>query len=33
MDLNQGVDFVGGRTYTVRFDNDVNQTEIQASLD
>ena len=30
--LNQGVDFVGGRTYTVRFDNDVNQTEIQASL-
>ena len=30
--LNQGVDFVGGRTYTIRFDNDVNQTEIQASL-
>jgi SecD/SecF fusion protein len=30
--LNQGVDFVGGRTYTVRFDNDVNQSEIQASL-
>ncbi|MBL6647780.1 MAG: protein translocase subunit SecDF [Flavobacteriaceae bacterium] len=30
--LNQGVDFVGGRTYTLRFDNDVNQTEIQASL-
>ena len=29
---NQGVDFVGGRTYTVRFDNDVNQSEIQASL-
>ena len=26
--LNQGVDFVGGRTYTVRFDNDVNQSEI-----
>ena len=30
--LNQGVDFVGGRTYTVRFDNDVNQSEIQTSL-
>ena len=30
--LNQGVDFVGGRTSTVRFDNDVNQSEIQASL-
>ena len=30
--LNQGVDFVGGRTYTVRFDKDVNQSEIQASL-
>jgi SecD/SecF fusion protein len=26
-DLNQGVDFVGGRTYTVRFDNDVNQVK------
>ena len=30
--LNQGVDFVGGRTYTVRFDKDVNQSEVQASL-
>jgi len=30
--LNQGVDFVGGRTYTVRFDKDVNQSEIQESL-
>src|SRR5690554_104266 len=30
--LNQGVDFVGGRTYTVRFDKDVNSTEIQNDL-
>jgi SecD/SecF fusion protein len=30
--LNQGVDFVGGRTYTVRFDKDVNATEIQNDL-
>jgi SecD/SecF fusion protein len=30
--LNQGVDFVGGRTYTVRFENDVNSTEIQDDL-
>lgn len=26
--LDQGVDFVGGRTYQVRFDQDVNATEI-----
>lgn len=30
--LNQGVDFVGGRTYTVRFAQDVNSTEIQNDL-
>ncbi len=30
--LNQGVDFVGGRTYTVRFANDVNPTEVQDDL-
>ncbi|MFD2434852.1 protein translocase subunit SecDF [Mesonia maritima] len=30
--LNQGVDFVGGRTYTVRFDQDVNATEIEREL-
>lgn len=30
--LNQGVDFVGGRTYTVRFDKDVNATEIQNDM-
>lgn len=30
--LNQGVDFVGGRSYTVRFDKDVNATEIQNDL-
>ncbi len=30
--LNQGVDFVGGRTYTVRFDKDVNAQEIQDNL-
>ncbi|RDK89345.1 protein translocase subunit SecDF [Marinirhabdus gelatinilytica] len=30
--LNQGVDFVGGRTYTVRFDKDVNPAEIQDDL-
>ncbi len=30
--LNQGVDFVGGRTYTVRFDQAVNPTEIEADL-
>src|SRR5210317_1965430 len=30
--LNQGVDFVGGRSYTVRFENAVNQTEIGALM-
>ncbi len=30
--LNQGVDFVGGRTYTVRFAKDVNSQEIQDDL-
>tara|TARA_B100000925_G_C21971682_1_gene458183 strand:- start:225 stop:1505 length:1281 start_codon:yes stop_codon:yes gene_type:complete len=30
--LNQGVDFVGGRSYTVRFDNNVNQSKIQSQL-
>jgi SecD/SecF fusion protein len=30
--LNQGVDFVGGRTYTVRFDQDVNATEVQNDM-
>src|SRR5690606_22225024 len=30
--LNQGVDFVGGRTYTVRFADNVNPTEVQDDL-
>jgi len=30
--LNQGVDFVGGRTYTVRFAKDVNSAKIQDDL-
>jgi len=30
--LNQGVDFVGGRSYTVRFENAVNPTDIQKDL-
>ena len=30
--LNQGVDFVGGRTYTVRFAEDVNPTDVQNDL-
>ncbi|NND89005.1 MAG: protein translocase subunit SecDF, partial [Flavobacteriaceae bacterium] len=30
--LNQGIDFVGGRSYTVRFDKDVNSAEIQEDL-
>lgn len=30
--LNQGIDFVGGRTYTVRFDRDVNSLDIQNDL-
>ncbi|WP_417886422.1 protein translocase subunit SecDF [Zunongwangia sp.] len=31
--LNQGVDFVGGRTYTVRFDKDVSPSEVQGKLE
>ena len=30
--MNQGVDFVGGRSYVVRFENPVNQLEIQQKL-
>jgi len=30
--LNQGVDFVGGRSYTVRFENPINPTEISSLL-
>ncbi|MCY2688388.1 protein translocase subunit SecDF [Salinimicrobium sp. TH3] len=30
--LNQGVDFVGGRSYTIRFDKSVNPTELQDEL-
>ena len=30
--LNQGVDFVGGRSYTVRFENAVNPSEISSVL-
>jgi len=30
--LNQGVDFVGGRSFTVRFDKEVNPTEIEQNL-
>ncbi len=30
--LNQGVDFVGGRTYTVRFAKDVNAQQVQDNL-
>lgn len=30
--FNQGVDFVGGRTYTVRFDEAVNASDIQDDL-
>lgn len=30
--LNQGVDFVGGRTYTVRFDQPVNSVELESQL-
>lgn len=31
--LNQGVDFAGGRTYVVRFDNNVNTLDIAKSLE
>lgn len=30
--LNYGVDFSGGRTYIIRFDNDVRTTEVSSSL-
>ncbi len=30
--LNYGVDFTGGRNYTVRFDQDVSSTEVSSSL-
>ncbi len=30
--LNQGVDFLGGRTYTVRFADDVNATKVEKDL-
>ena len=30
--LNEGVDFVGGRSYTVRFDKNVNQSDVQNDL-
>jgi len=30
--LNEGVDFIGGRTYTVRFDQPVNPSEIESNL-
>ena len=31
--LDQGIDFLGGRTYTVRFANDVNIEEVKKSTD
>lgn len=30
--LNEGVDFVGGRTYTIRFEQAVNPTELESAL-
>ncbi|GAA0873463.1 protein translocase subunit SecDF [Gangjinia marincola] len=30
--LDQGIDFVGGRTYTVRFDQEVNPVEVENNL-
>ena len=30
--LNQGVDFVGGRSYTVRFDQIMNSSEVESNL-
>lgn len=30
--LNQGVDFVGGRSFTVRFDKEVNPTKLEQNL-
>ena len=31
--LDEGIDFVGGRTYTVRFDKDMNSEEVKKSTD
>ncbi len=31
--LNQGIDFTGGRTYVIKFEESVNTTDIQNSLD
>ena len=31
--LDQGIDFVGGRTYQVRFDQDVNPEEVKANVE
>ena len=31
--LDQGIDFVGGRTYTIRFDRDMNTEEVRQSTD
>ena len=30
--LNQGVDFLGGRSYIVRFDNEVKSSDIESTL-
>lgn len=30
--LNQGIDFVGGRSYTVRFERDMNATQVQDDM-
>ena len=30
--MNQGVDFVGGRSYVVRFENPINQLQVQQKL-
>ena len=31
--MDEGIDFVGGRTYTVRFDKDMNSEEVKKSTD
>ena len=31
--LDQGIDFVGGRTYTIRFDRDMNTEQVRQSTD
>tara|TARA_B100001093_G_scaffold519638_1_gene609592 strand:+ start:1 stop:1740 length:1740 start_codon:yes stop_codon:yes gene_type:complete len=31
--LDEGIDFVGGRTYTIRFDKDINSEEVKKSTD